>query len=193
MMFQLTLEDYLVCQEKDGKYMIIGNPYKFSIFIRAIKEWNAGESVWCNGVLLFCIDGVLFPKYVTTATLNSEIRPLKEKLENLTIEVKLYEMEKGKAFIKMYNTTFPEWDPQWDNESEICNDYRYFISPTILSDFNCHIYAVSNGSQIRILAAELNYIIEESTHNLNDFKISETFITNDELNQIIQELDTFKV
>lgn len=168
--------------------MIIGNPYQFSIFTRVIKEWNTDESSFRNGVLLFCIDGELFPKQVITATLNHEIPSLREKLMSIAIEVELCEMEKEKAFIEMYNTTFPKWNPEQDNEGDICNDYRYFLSPTILSDFDCHVYAVSDGKQIRIMASKLNYILEESTHNLNGLEISETFITYDELNEIIHGL-----
>ena len=170
--------------------MIIGNPYQFSVFAKVIKEWNADESSFRNGVLLFCIDGEIFPKQVITATLNCEIPPLREKLMNIAINAELCEMETEKAFIEMYNTTFPQWDPEQDNEGDIYNDYCYFLSPPTLSDFNCHVYAVSNGKQIRIMAAKLNYILEESTHSLNDLEISETFITYDELKEIIYELDT---
>lgn len=166
--------------------MIIGDPYKFSIFTKVIKEWNIGESIWRNGVLIFCINGELLTRQIVTETLNSEICPLKEKLMNITINAELYEMEKEKAFIKMYNTTFPNWD----GESDICNDYRYFLSPSSLSDHCCHVYVVSNGKQIRIMAAKLNYILEESTHDLNNLEISETFITYDELNKIIHGLNT---
>jgi len=87
---------------------IIGDPYKFSIFVNLIKEWSSDNFTWCNGVLLFCIDGALFPKIVTTTTLNSEITPLIENLKNIPINKKLYCMEKEKAFIEMYHTRYPE-------------------------------------------------------------------------------------
>ena len=48
--------------------MILGNPYKFSVFISTIKEWNI-DNEFCNGVLLFCIEGNIFPKKIVTATL----------------------------------------------------------------------------------------------------------------------------
>ncbi|MDR2940850.1 MAG: immunity 42 family protein [Clostridiales bacterium] len=169
--------------------MIIGNPYQFSIFVKIIKEWNIDESSFHNGVLIFCVDGELFPQQVLTATLSYEVPSLKEKLMDIAIDTKLFEMEKENAFIDMYNTTFPKWGPDWDNEGDINNDYRYFLSPTVLSDFGCQVYAVSNGKQIRVMAAKLEYIIEGSTHALNGLEISETFITYDYLNKIIQELD----
>ena len=59
--------------------MILGNPYKFSVFISTIKEWNI-DNEFCNGVLLFCIEGNIFPKKIVTATLKYEIQLLKEKL-----------------------------------------------------------------------------------------------------------------
>ena len=48
--------------------MILGNPYKFSVFISTIKEWNI-DNEFFNGVLLFFIDGNIFHKKIVTATL----------------------------------------------------------------------------------------------------------------------------
>ena len=49
------------------------------------------------------------------------------------------------AFIKIYNLRFPE---DWD----VDEDYRFDISPVAFSDNNCLIFAVSNGSMVRVLA-----------------------------------------
>lgn len=160
--------------------MLIGNPCYFSILANVVKEWNLDES-FRNGVLFFYIGGVLFPKEILNATLNCEIPQLKVKISNIAISKEIYDMEKEKAFIAMYDITFPDWD--------IENDYRYDISPSSFSDAGYYVFAVSNTKQIRIMAAKLNYILEESTHNLNNLEISETFITGDELNNIIHELD----
>lgn len=55
--------------------MILGNPYSFSVFINTIKEWNI-DNEFCNGILLFCVDGDFFPKRIVTATLKCEIQPM---------------------------------------------------------------------------------------------------------------------
>ena len=94
--------------------MILGNPYKFSVFISTIKEWNI-DNEFCNGVLLFCIDGNIFPKKIVTATLKCEIQLLKEKLRNLITNERLYNMQRDKAFAEIYNITFPE-DISIDND-----------------------------------------------------------------------------
>ena len=44
------------------------------------------DNEFCNGILLFCVDGDFFPKRIVTATLKCEIQPLKEKLMNLVVD-----------------------------------------------------------------------------------------------------------
>ena len=161
--------------------MILGNPYKFSVFISTIKEWNI-DNEFCNGVLLFCIDGNIFPKKIVTATLKCEIQLLKEKLRNLITNERLYNMQRDKAFAEIYNITFPE-------DISIDNDYRFDITPESFADENCYVFAVSNGKEVRIMATKLNYIVEESRHELSNVDISETFIEIEYLNQIISQLE----
>jgi hypothetical protein len=161
---------------------IIGDPYKFSIFVNLIKKWSSEDFTWCNGVLLFCIDGELFPKIVTTATLNCEITPLKEKFKNIPINKKLYRMENEKAFIEMYHTRHPE-----NIDGYI--DSQYDISPVEFLDHNNYVFGVSDGKNIRIMASKMKYIKKYSRHNLKNINIIETFISKDELNKIILKLE----
>ena len=163
--------------------MILGNPYKFSVFISKIKEWNI-DNEFCNGVLLFCIEGNIFPKKIVTATLKYEIQLLKEKLRNLITNERLYNMQRDKAFAEIYNITFPE-------DISIDNDYRFDITPESFADENCYVFAVSNGKKVRIMATKLNYIVEESRHELSNVDISETFIEIEDLNQIISQLEIY--
>lgn len=163
--------------------MILGNPYKFSVFTSTIKEWNI-DNVFCNGVLIFCIDGNIFPKTIVTATLKCEIPLLKEKLRNLITNERLYNMQRDKAFAEIYNITFPE-------DISIDNDYRFDITPELFADENCYVFAVSNGKEVRIMAAKLNYIVEESRHELSNVDISETFIEIEDLNRIMSQLEIY--
>ena len=71
--------------------MIIGDPYKFAILSGVINEWNIDDT-FCNGVLLFCVNGDIYPKEVATATLRCEIEYLKQKLRNLTTVSFLYRL-----------------------------------------------------------------------------------------------------
>lgn len=163
--------------------MILGNPYSFSVFINTIEEWNIDDE-FCNGVLLFCVDGYFFPKRITAASLRCEIQPLKEKLMNLVVDEALYNMQKDRAFAQIYEITFPE-------NIDIDNDYRFDISPNSFTDENCFVFAVSNSRKVRIMAAELKYDREKSRHEILNADISEAFLTIDELNKIIAKLDIY--
>lgn len=169
----------LICLKKGGK-MILGDPYKFSVFVKTIKEWNVDET-FCNGILLFGVDGNIFPKQMLTATLNSEVILLKEKFENIPINIKIFNMKKEEAFNHIYNITFPE-------DVNIGNDYQFNITPLSFPEDDCYIFAVSNGIQVRILAAKLGYIKKTSRHLLKNINISEAFISVQEMEEMANSL-----
>jgi len=164
--------------------MIAGNPYTFAIIAEVVDEWNPEESTWRLGLLFFCVDGALFPNDIRTATLNAEIRPVKDLLKSLVIDKKLFNMEKEEAFVELYYATFPE---NWNRD----NDWRFHISPLTMSDARCDVFAVSDGKRIRILASKVDYIREEERSDLTNLNISETYITNSELNTVIEKLEEF--
>ena len=163
--------------------MIIGDPYKFAILSGVINEWNIDDT-FCNGVLLFCVNGDIYPKEVVTATLESEIEYLRQKLRNLTTDKRLYTLPPQQAFAEIYGITFPE---DMDSDNGDCFD----ITPASLSDHNCFVFAVCDGVNIRILASELAYERENSRHRLENIIISETFLTVSELREIIAVLEGF--
>ena len=132
--------------------MIIGDPYKFAILSGVINEWNIDDT-FCNGVLLFCVNGDIYPKEVVTATLRCEMEYLKQKLRNLTTDKRLYTLPPQQAFAEIYGITFPE---DMDSDNEDCFD----ITPASLSDHNCFVFAVCNGVNVRVLASELAYEME---------------------------------
>lgn len=95
-------------------------------------------------------------------------------------------MEKNEAFTYIYGLTFPS---DWD----VDNDYSYDITPNELGDHNCCIFIVSSGDKIRILAAsKLQYIKEESTHNLQDINVAEAYISKEELARMVEKLNVFE-
>ena len=103
---------------------------------------------------------------------------------NLAEDEILYDMQKDRAFARIYDIAFPE-------DTSISNDYRFDISPEVFADDNCFIFAIRNGEKVRIMAAKLNYNKKESRHEISNVDISETFITIDELNRIIAKLDIY--
>ena len=155
--------------------MIIGDPYKFAILSGVINEWNIDDT-FCNGVLLFCVNGDIYPKEVATVTLRCEIEYLKQKLRNLTTDKRLYILPPQQAFAEIYGITFPE---DMDSDNGDCFD----ITPASLSDHNCFVFAVCDGVNIRILASELDYEMENGRHRLQDIAVSETLVSVSEVDR----------
>lgn len=61
------------------------------------------------------------------------------------------------------------------------------------SDEDYYIFAVSNNIQIRILAAKLEYIKENSRHILENIIIDETFISINDMKEISNKLNKYKI
>ena len=162
--------------------MILGNPAQFAVMFEIVNEWNI-DSSFNNGILIFYVDWKVYPQNeIINATLNFEIPNLKECMSNICEDKQLFELPKYEAFIKIYNLRFPE---DWD----VDEDYRFDISPVAFSDNNCLIFAVSNGSMVRVLAtSNLEYIKAESRYDLKNIEISEAYITIEEWNEILLKL-----
>ena len=109
---------------------------------------------------------------------------LKQKLRNLTTDKRLYTLPPQQAFAEIYGITFPE---DMDSDNEDCFD----ITPASLSDHNCFVFAVCDGVNVRVLASELVYEMENGRHKLQDIAISETFVSVREMKEIISGLENF--
>ena len=166
--------------------MILGNPDKFAIIMEVVSDWNIDQS-FNNGVLIFSVDGKVFPKKeIVNATLNSELPYLKECMRNVGIDERLFGLPKDEAFSEIYSLRSPE-------DLNIDSDYRYDISPISFADDDCLIFAVSNGTEIRILASsELKYIKAESRYSLDNIEISEAYVSVVEFNEILSKLNVHK-
>jgi hypothetical protein len=163
--------------------MLIGDPYMFAIILKRVEEWNYDEE-FDNGILIICVDGVLFPNEIINVSLNSELQPLINALSNIANDKYLYSMPKKEAFFEMYNLTYPD-------DLSIENDYRFDLTPTTLSDNDYFIFAVRNNENIRIIATKAPYNKEKSRHEFNNLNICEVYITLYELNYIISKIQDF--
>ena len=160
--------------------MIVGDPYKFAIGKAEIRAWNVDDA-FSNGVLLFFVDGAIFPKEIVTAALNCEVRPLKERLGRLSAGRTLFAAPKEDAFRELYGLTYPQ-------DIEMDNDYRFDLTPPSLADHGCYVFELANGGQARILAAELTYNRQESRHELSHIQVSEAELPLEELREIAAQL-----
>ncbi len=161
--------------------MVLGNPYDFAVILDVVDTWNIADSYsFYNGILAFYIDGYIFPNKMVNATLGSEVPNLVKQFSQISINEKLFDMNKEEAFLKIHHITFPE---------DIDNDCRYEITPYCFGDINCCVFAVSNGQQVRVLASCLEYSLEEGRHKMDNVEIAEAFISVDEMEEIISKLE----
>lgn len=161
--------------------MLLGDPYKFAIIMKTIKEWNMDDA-WHNGVLLFCVDGAIFPKKILTAPLACELHPLKENLENIAVNDRIFHMKKREAFEHIYNISYPE---DWDEDT----DFQFEITPLTFPENNCDVFAVSDGNQVRILAAKCPRNKNTMRPTFKNVTIKEAFISVQELKEIARALE----
>lgn len=165
--------------------MVVGKPDIFSIMFDVVDEWN-NDTTFNNGLLFMSIDGKIFLSELTTATLNVELPQLIENLKSPAENKEIFHMGKEEAFAHIYGLTFPS---DWDMN----NDYSYDITPNEFGDRDCYVFMVSSEDKIRILAAsELQYIKEESTHNLQDINVAEIYLSKGELERMVEKLSMFE-
>ena len=164
--------------------MIVGEPNLFSIFVEVVGEWNCDNS-FNNGLLFVNINETIFPDKIIEATLNTELCELIQNFENVKENMDIFSMEKDKAFEYIYKLTFPD-------SYDVDNDYSYNVTPFVLWDNNYFVFMVSNRNKIRILASKLQYIIEESVHNLQELEVEETYISVEKLQGMIKKLKSFQ-
>ena len=165
--------------------MIIGDPDLFAICIEVVEEWNYDKS-FNNGLLFFYINGVSFPEKMIFATLNTEVHELIKNIENIKEDINVFQMEKEEAFIYIYKLTFPA-------DYSLDNDYSYSMTPFVLWDNSYYVFVVSDGQNIRILASKLQYIKEESVHNLKGLEILEIYISAEKMQDMLEKLKVFQV
>ena len=160
--------------------MVLGDPYEFAIFLKKIDSWNPNGDTFCNGILLFSIEGNIFPTEIMTVPLLSEILLLKTRLESLVDDEQLFFSKKEDALKKIYDITFP-------NDINLDNNYCYDITPNSFEEKNYFIFVIKNGHHVRILATEMRYIAEESRHDMNAADIKEVFVSSEKIDKILQE------
>lgn len=162
--------------------MIIGDPYKFAVMFDRVKEWNDTISS-DNGFFGICIDGKMFPNIVINACVFSCVYDVIDSLKRIPVNEKIYEMEKEKAIMSLYELVYPDFDNDYDN------DYRYLLAPSDLTDLGYLVFAVKDTEKIKILATKAEYDFEESDFVFDNSEITEIILENDYINKIINQLE----
>ena len=162
--------------------MIIGDPYKLAICVQKIPEWNDAQDSFGNGVLSFIIDGFCYPSVMLNITLNRELPILISKLSNAPEDEELFRLSARECLQRIYEKTYPE---DWDDPG----DDAFNMAPSEYRDAGFFVFAVKYNSCIRFLFSQLEYIEEESHHDLSSPKIVDYVVDATYLNSILRRLE----
>lgn len=167
----------------DNASLTAGDPWKFAVFATVVGAWNVDDA-FCEGLLILCVDGAIYPNEVASATLRHDIPGLRNDLEEIATDERLCAIPAKQAFAEIWETTFPD-------DVNASNDYRFDITPPSLADRGCYVFAVGDGAQARILAARLDPDADHLDDALRDAKVSEVRITQGELQEIASAVSKF--
>lgn len=127
--------------------MIFGNPEKFAFLIEKVPEWCNGSFV--NGLLYVHVNGEIFPKELRTTTLSSDLRGLPNyAFVKPPLDERLYSLSDVALFEELRKLRYPAY---FGEDEEADDDYRFDIELRELSDCGYHIFALTNGEQVRII------------------------------------------
>jgi hypothetical protein len=176
--------------------MIIGDPFKFAILAERIPAWNiVGDTSFVEGVLFMSIDGTLYPNEMTSVTLNSDLGHVfwfpNHALLTLPENGRMFELEKRSAFTELFKCACP-CILEGDDREDVDNDYTYMVATTSIRDQGGEIYLVRCGDMVRVLAGTVSLVSRgnEKIYEISE-KISECFISVDEMKKIVEELKNF--
>ncbi len=149
-----------------------------------IAAWNV-SSTDNNGIFTLCIDGRLFPNEVINAVVDVSVLDTKKSLMNIPVNEEIYDMVKESAFMALYELVYPDFD----NEEDRVNDYRYEIAPSYLTDINNLVFAVEARGKIRILAGKPEYDFEKKCDIFDNMEITEVVLEKKDIEEITKQIE----
>ncbi len=168
--------------------MLLGDPFKFSILIDAVKEWCYSNEI-SGGVMIITVDGFMFPAdEVLNISLDCAVSELIESLKEIPVNKEVFNLkDKDSAFKEIYNLVY--CNHIYPDDDSIEEDWRYKIAPMEFFDKDLSVFAVSDGESVRILASKLRYIKKYSCHKLNNITIREAYVSCADIDLMIIRLN----
>lgn len=167
--------------------MLFGNPDNFAFLIEKVPEWCGNGFV--NGLLYVYVNGEIFPKKIYTTTLSDVWSLFDYALVNPPKDERLYALPDEELFAELLKMRYPEYfTDNADEDEDYCYDieydYHYDIEYYEIGDWGYHIFAVSNGKNVRVL---IGY---RSDPNLFEL-VNSAEITLDEFTKLREEFSEY--
>ena len=166
--------------------MISGDPYKFAVGIDVVSAWNDSSSAWQNGLFCMYLNGIAYPE-PCTSTLNSELPALLNSIDSQGVPIinnSLFLENKEIVVDALLRATFPE-------DYHKANDNRFCISSYTMLDQGIYVFALGNGSMVRVIVAKGISDYENSKKDFDISAIDEVIISTAEFHNVIEGMRKF--
>ena len=150
--------------------MIIGDPYKFAVMFDEVKSWNYESDCHENGHVALCLDGKMFPNHIVNGIISTSLSHVAEKLQNIPEDAELFSMDSAAAFERMYDLVYL-YEPDFEN------DYRFELSPEIVSDAACFAFVVNDR--------------ETSRHIFDGIEVTEIRLDDSEISDVVKQIKEY--
>lgn len=157
--------------------MLIGTPDRFAFLIEKVPEWS--DETFTNGLLYVFVNFDMFPKELRNTTLSSELYMLFDSTP--PIDERLYALPDNELFEELRRLRFPAW---YSDNEDADEEYRFELEFHELGDCGYHIFAVSDGENVRV---HVGYWVDSDSFEL----VNSAEITLEEYTGLFNELSEY--
>lgn len=127
--------------------MVAGNPDKFAIIMEKVDDWCKDGFV--NGLLYVYVSGEVFPKEYRRTPISTDLRGVQNyAFIKPPVDERLFALSDLALFDEIRRLRYPA---QCAGDNEADEEYRFDIELNELADAGYELFAVSDGTNIRVL------------------------------------------
>lgn len=157
--------------------MIFGIPDRFAFLIEKVPEWS--DKTFTNGLLYVFVNFGMFPKELRNTTLSSELYMLFDSPP--PIDERLYALPDNELFEEFRRLRFPA---RYSDNEDADEEYRFELELHELGDAGYHIFAVSDGENVRV---HVGYWVDSDNFEF----VNSAEITLEEYTELFNELSEY--
>lgn len=172
--------------------MILGDPYRFAIWIEYIPQWSDSYK---NGFFYFFVNGNMYPNDIRTSTLDVDLNHIIDNENSLVVipcNDEIFNSSTNEAFNTLFKLAYPESTLEDEYPEQV---FDFCASPTIINESGAYFFAVSNKDLVRIIGGKIAQLVDRDGQrvweNIAHPFIEDIFIPRDEINEIISKLKEY--
>jgi len=169
--------------------MIIGDPYRFAIWVELIPQWSENHK---NGLFYFFVNGNMYPDDIRTSTLSVDFHDVIDEenaLISLPCDDDFFNAPSNEAFQTLYKLAYPESTQEDEYPEQV---FDFCASPTIINESGALFFAVASESAVRIIGGKITTLVDADDRkiwkDISNPHIESVILKKKELDEIINRL-----